>query len=76
MTTVIGTRYDVVVVGSGPNGLAAAITAAARGRSVLVLEAAGRLGGGLATEELTRPGFRHDVFSAVHPAAAASPVFR
>jgi phytoene dehydrogenase-like protein len=67
--------YDAVVVGSGPNGLSAAITLAEAGRSVLVLEAAATAGGGLRTEELTLPGFRHDVFSAVHPAAAASPVF-
>ncbi len=67
--------FDAVVVGSGPNGLAAAITLAEAGRSVLLCEAADRLGGGLATEELTLPGFRHDVFSAVHPAGAASPVF-
>ncbi len=67
--------YDAVVVGSGPNGLSAAITLAERGRSVLVLEAARRLGGAVATEELTLPGFRHDVFSSVYPAAVASPVF-
>ncbi|HWT24897.1 MAG TPA: NAD(P)/FAD-dependent oxidoreductase, partial [Solirubrobacteraceae bacterium] len=67
--------YDAVVVGSGPNGLAAAITLAERGRSVLVLEAADRPGGAIATEELTLPGFLHDTFSAVYPAAAASPVF-
>lgn len=68
-------RFDAVVVGSGPNGLAAAITMAERGRSVLLLEARDRLGGALATEELTLPGFLHDTFSAVHPAAVASPVF-
>jgi phytoene dehydrogenase-like protein len=67
-------RYDAVVIGSGPNGLVAAITLARAGRSVLVVEAAPALGGALATEELTLPGFRHDVFSAVHPAAVASPV--
>jgi phytoene dehydrogenase-like protein len=67
-------RYDAVVIGSGPNGLVAAITLARAGRSVLVVEAAPRLGGALATEELTLPGFHHDVFSAVHPAAVASPV--
>lgn len=68
-------RYDALVIGSGPNGLAAAITLAEHGRSVLVLEAHERLGGAVATEELTLPGFRHDTFSAVHPAGAASPVF-
>jgi phytoene dehydrogenase-like protein len=66
---------DAVVVGSGPNGLAAAITLARGGLDVLVLEAAGHHGGAVATEELTLPGFRHDTFSSVYPAAAASPVF-
>ena len=64
-----------MVIGSGPNGLAAAITLARAGRSVIVLEAAGRPGGAVATEELTLPGFHHDTFSAVYPAGAASPVF-
>ena len=68
-------RYDAVVAGSGPNGLSAAITLARAGRSVLLVEAAAELGGALATEELTLPGFHHDVFSAVHPASVASPVF-
>lgn len=67
--------YDGIVVGSGPNGLAAAITLAEHGLKVLVLEAAERAGGAVATEELTLPGFRHDTFSSVYPAAAASPVF-
>jgi phytoene dehydrogenase-like protein len=66
---------DAIVVGSGPNGLAAAITLAEAGRAVTVLERARRLGGAVATDELTLPGFRHDTFSAVYPAAAASPVF-
>jgi phytoene dehydrogenase-like protein len=68
-------RWDAVVVGAGANGLSAAITLARRGRSVLVLEAADHPGGAVVTEELTLPGFRHDVFSSVYPAAAASPVF-
>ncbi len=64
-----------LVVGSGPNGLSAAITLAEAGREVTVLEAADRIGGAVATDELTLPGFHHDVFSAVYPAAVASPVF-
>jgi phytoene dehydrogenase-like protein len=64
-----------VVIGSGPNGLAAAITLARAGRPVTVLEAASRPGGAVVTEELTLPGFAHDTFSSVYPAAAASPVF-
>ncbi|QEC50370.1 NAD(P)/FAD-dependent oxidoreductase [Baekduia soli] len=66
---------DAVVVGSGPNGLAAAIRLAEAGRSVVVLEAADTPGGAVRTEELTLPGFRHDTFSSVYPAGAASPVF-
>jgi phytoene dehydrogenase-like protein len=66
---------DVVVVGSGPNGLAAALTCAKAGRSVLVLEAAETVGGGTRTAELTLPGFHHDVCSAIHPFAAVSPFF-
>ena len=68
-------RVDAVVVGSGPNGLAAAIRLAAAGRQVLVLEAEDVPGGAVRTAELTLPGFRHDVFSSVYPAGAASPVF-
>ena len=68
-------RYDAVVIGAGPNGLTAAVTLARAGRSVLCVEAAPTLGGAASTEELTLPGFRHDVFSAVHPAGIASPVF-
>jgi phytoene dehydrogenase-like protein len=67
---------DVVVVGSGPNGLAAAITCAEAGRSVLVLEAAATIGGGTRSAALTLPGFVHDVCSAVHPLAAVSPFFQ
>ncbi len=66
---------DVVVVGAGPNGLAAAITCAEAGRSVVVLEATDSVGGGTRTQELTLPGFAHDVCSAIHPFAAVSPFF-
>jgi phytoene dehydrogenase-like protein len=66
---------DAIVVGSGPNGLAAAITLAEAGHAVTVLERARHLGGAIATEEVTLPGFRHDTFSSVFPASAASPVF-
>jgi len=69
-------EYDAVVVGSGPNGLAAAIELARAGRSVLVREAAESIGGGLRSGELTLPGFVHDLCSAIHPMAAASPFFR
>jgi phytoene dehydrogenase-like protein len=69
-------RPDAVVVGSGPNGLAAALTLAQAGLVVEVHEANDSPGGGCRTEELTLPGFRHDVCSAVHPLLAASPFFR
>ncbi|GAA1743400.1 NAD(P)/FAD-dependent oxidoreductase [Microbacterium paludicola] len=64
------------VVGSGPNGLAAAVTLARAGYAVTVLEAADTIGGGTRTAEVTLPGFRHDVCSAIHPAAITSPFFR
>jgi phytoene dehydrogenase-like protein len=67
---------DAVVVGAGPNGLAAAITLARAGRSVHVYEAAPTIGGGTRTEALTLPGFRHDVCSTIVPLTAASPFFR
>lgn len=64
-----------LVIGAGPNGLSAAIRLAEAGVPVTVLEAADAPGGAVRTEELTLPGFRHDTFSSVYPAAAASPVF-
>lgn len=69
------TDYDAVVVGSGPNGLAAAITLQQKGLSVLLLEAKKTIGGGMRSAELTLPGFIHDICSAVHPLAAGSPFF-
>src|SRR5262249_23135452 len=69
-------RPDAIVVGSGPNGLAAAIVIAQAGRQVIVYEAEPVVGGGVRSAELTLPGFVHDVCSAVHPFAKASPFFR
>lgn len=67
--------FDAVVVGAGPNGLAAAIALARAGRSVCVIEAASAVGGGCRSAELTLPGFIHDVCSAVYPLGAGSPFF-
>ncbi|MXV52382.1 NAD(P)-binding protein [Pedobacter sp. HMF7647] len=69
-------NVDAVVIGAGPNGLAAAITLQLAGISVLVIERNEKVGGGLRTAELTLPGFKHDVCSAVHPLAIASPFFK
>lgn len=68
--------YDTVVVGSGPNGLAAAITMQQAGLSVLLVEAKDSIGGGLRSAELTLPGFVHDICSAIHPLAVESPFFK
>jgi phytoene dehydrogenase-like protein len=67
---------DAVVIGSGPNGLSAAIRLAQAGKSVTVFEAEDTIGGGARSAELTRPGFIHDVCSAVHPLAVGSSFFR
>jgi phytoene dehydrogenase-like protein len=69
-------QFDAVVVGGGPNGLASAIALARAGLSVVVLEANDTIGGGARTAELTLPGFRHDVCSAIHPMARVSPFMR
>src|SRR5947208_15340615 len=69
-------EFDAVIVGSGPNGLAAAIEIARAGHSVCVIEARDTVGGGARTAELTEPGFLHDVCSAVHPLGIASPFFK
>src|SRR5688572_22677143 len=68
-------EYDVVVVGSGPNGLAAAIAIQQQGLSVLLIEGKATIGGGMRSAELTLPGFIHDVCSAIHPMAVGSPFF-
>jgi phytoene dehydrogenase-like protein len=68
--------YDAIVVGAGPNGLAAAITLQQQGLSVLLIEGKKEIGGGLRSAELTLPGFVHDICSAVHPMAAGSPFFK
>jgi Phytoene dehydrogenase and related proteins len=68
--------FDAVVVGAGPNGLVAAATLGAEGWRVLLVEATAEAGGGSRSEQLTLPGFVHDVCSAIHPLAAASPAMR
>src|SRR4051794_32370095 len=73
----LGSRSrSAIVVGAGPNGLAAGITMARAGKRVLVLEARDTVGGGCRSAELTLPGFVHDVCSAIHPGAVNSPFMR
>jgi len=69
-------EYDAIVVGSGPNGLAAAILMQQKGLSVLLIEGKNTIGGGLRSAELTLPGYIHDICSAVHPLAVSSPFFK
>lgn len=69
------TQFDAIVVGSGPNGLAAAVAIARAGHSVVVYEAESEIGGGTRSAELTLPGFIHDICSSVHPMGASSPFF-
>jgi phytoene dehydrogenase-like protein len=68
--------YDALIIGSGPNGLSAAIALAQKGLSVKVYESADTVGGGTRTKELTLPGFHHDVCSAIHPMAVGSPFWK
>ncbi len=68
--------YDAIIVGSGPNGLAAAITLVRAGQQVLVIEGKATIGGGLRTQEITLPGYRHDLCSAIHPLGLGSPFFQ
>ena len=69
-------KYDAIIIGSGPNGFASAITLQRQGLSTLIVEGADTIGGGMRTKELTLPGFKHDVCSAIHPMAMASPFMR
>ncbi|MFZ4261876.1 phytoene desaturase family protein [Sphingobacterium sp. HJSM2_6] len=68
--------YDAIIIGSGPNGLAAAITLQQQGLSTLIIEGANSVGGGMRTEELTLPGYQHDVCSAIHPLFFISSFFK
>lgn len=68
-------EYDAIIVGSGPNGLAAGIVLAQNGKKVKIIEASDSVGGGARTKFLTLPGYKHDVCSAIHPMAMASPFF-
>ena len=69
-------KYDAIIIGSGPNGLAAGIRLAQEGLSVKIFEKEDTIGGGTRTQELTRPGFHHDICSAIHPLAKASPFLK
>jgi phytoene dehydrogenase-like protein len=73
VTSMSANEYDIVVVGSGPNGLSAAITLQQAGLKTILIEAASTVGGGMRSAELTLPGYTHDICSAIHPLAASSP---
>ncbi len=68
-------EYDAIIIGSGPNGFSAAITLQKQGLSTLLIEGADTIGGGLRTKEITLSGYKHDICSAIHPMALASPFF-
>ncbi|MFT7588735.1 MAG: phytoene dehydrogenase-like protein [Limisphaerales bacterium] len=72
----MASQFDAVIIGSGPNGLSAGIYLADKGLKVCILEGHHKVGGGMRTEELTLPGYHHDVCSAVHPMAYLSPYFK
>lgn len=74
--TDITTTYDAIIVGSGPNGLAAGIRLAQEGLSVKIFESEDTVGGGMRTKEIIRPGYLHDICSAIHPMAIASPFLK
>ena len=69
-------KYDVIIIGSGPNGLSAGIYLTRKGYTVLIVEAEDVAGGGMRTKELTLPNFKHDVCSAIHPMGFLSPYFQ
>ena len=69
-------EYEAIIIGAGPNGLSAAITLARAGCNTLLIEAKDTIGGGTRTAEVTLPGFRHDICSAIHPLGVASPFLR
>lgn len=76
LRTVKNRKYNAVVIGAGPNGLAAAIVLAQKGLSVLLIEAGKTVGGGARSAEITLPGYIHDICSSIHPLAIGSPFFR
>jgi len=76
IVSLMSQSYDAVIIGSGPNGLAAAVSLAREGMAVHVIEGHAQIGGGTRTAELTLPGFHHDVCSAIHPMGVASPFLK